>query len=143
MGNFDNVLKVFHINKYLNGNYFIDMGIFQQIFLTFKKKVVNIFIQKIINSGWVWIWKWKLCGRTLKSYQVRDKPNLDNIFKSYSSYYDLEDLHNSPNHFERLRICFLQWFNNLVLHHYLSLLHLLKDYGILSLKLYTHYMLQN
>jgi hypothetical protein len=46
--------------------------------------------------------KEKLCGRTLKAYQVRDKPNLDNIFKSYLGYRDLGGLRNSPNYFERL-----------------------------------------
>jgi hypothetical protein len=48
------------------------------------------------------IQKWKLCGRTLKIYQVWNKPNLDNIFKSYLGYHDLEGLHNSPNYFENL-----------------------------------------
>ncbi len=51
----------------------------------------------------MWIWKGKLCGRTLKVYQVWDKPILDNIFKSYLGYHDLKGLHNSPNYFERLQ----------------------------------------
>ncbi len=49
------------------------------------------------------IWKWKLCGKTLKVYQVRDKPNLDNIFKLYKGYHDLEGLHNSIDYFEKLQ----------------------------------------
>ncbi len=49
------------------------------------------------------IWKRKLCGRTLKAYQIRNKPNLDNIFKSYIGYHDLESLHNSLDYFERLQ----------------------------------------
>ncbi len=39
----------------------------------------------------------------LNAYQVWDKPNLDNIFKSYLSYHDLESLCNSPNCFEKLQ----------------------------------------
>jgi hypothetical protein len=46
--------------------------------------------------------KKKLCGRTLKAYQVQNKPNLNNIFKSYLACHDLEGLCNSPNYFERL-----------------------------------------
>ncbi len=46
--------------------------------------------------------KGKLCGRTLKVYQVQDKPNVNNIFKSYLGYRDLESLCNSPDYFERL-----------------------------------------
>ncbi len=49
------------------------------------------------------IQKGKLCGRTLKVYQVQNKPNLDNIFKSYLGYRDLEGLHNSFDYFERLQ----------------------------------------
>ncbi len=48
-------------------------------------------------------WKGKLCGRTLKTYQIQDKPNLDNIFKSYLGYHDLEGLCNSFDYFERLQ----------------------------------------
>jgi hypothetical protein len=40
----------------------------------------------MIGSSWVRIQKGKLCGRTLKAYQIQDKPNLDNIFKSYYGY---------------------------------------------------------
>jgi len=47
--------------------------------------------------------KGKLCGKVLKAYQIQDKPNLDNIFKSYFGYRDLESLHNSPDYFERLQ----------------------------------------
>ncbi len=57
-------------------------------------KVAKVSIQKVIGFGWVWLRKRKLCGRTLKAYQVWDKPNLDNIFKSYLSYCDMEGLHN-------------------------------------------------
>jgi hypothetical protein len=46
--------------------------------------------------------KGNLCGRTLKAYQIWDKPNSNDIFKSYLGYHDLEGLHNSPNYFERL-----------------------------------------
>ncbi len=45
--------------------------------------------------------KGKLCGRTLQAYQIWNKQNLDNIFKSYLNYCDLENLFNSPNYFER------------------------------------------
>ncbi len=34
--------------------------------------------------------------------QVQNKPNLDNIFKSYLGYHDLEGLHNLLCYFERL-----------------------------------------
>jgi hypothetical protein len=44
-------------------------------------KVTKVSIQKIISSGWAQIRKGKLCGRTLKAYQVQNKPNLDNIFQ--------------------------------------------------------------
>ncbi len=50
----------------------------------------------------MWIWKGKLCGRTLKVYQIWDKPNLTNIFKLYLGYCDLESLHNLPDYFEKL-----------------------------------------
>ncbi len=77
-------------------------------------EVAKISIQKVISFGWVWIQKGKLCGKTLKAYQVWDKLNLDNIFKSYFSYCDMEGLHN---HLIILKGCkknYLQWFNNLV-----------------------------
>jgi len=51
----------------------------------------------------VWLWKGKLCGRTLKASQVRDNPNLNNIFKSYIDYHDLQCLCNSLDYFERLQ----------------------------------------
>jgi len=41
-------------------------------------------------------------GKTLKAYQVQNKPNLDNIYKSYLDYCDLEGLRNSCDYFERL-----------------------------------------
>jgi hypothetical protein len=47
------------------------------------------------------IQKGKLCGKTLKAYQIQDKPNLDHVFKSYLGYCDLESLHNSLGYFER------------------------------------------
>jgi len=34
---------------------------------------------------------------------MQNKPNLDNIFKSYLGYYDLEGLCNSLDYFERLQ----------------------------------------
>jgi hypothetical protein len=46
--------------------------------------------------------KGKLCGKTLKAYQIQDKPNIDNVFKSYLGYCDLGGLHNSLDYFERL-----------------------------------------
>jgi hypothetical protein len=46
--------------------------------------------------------KGKFCGRTSKSSQVQNKPNLDNIFKSYLGYHDLEGLQNLLYYFERL-----------------------------------------
>ncbi len=49
------------------------------------------------------IGKGKLCGRTIKVYQIQNKPNLNNIFKSYLGYCDLKGLRNSFNYFERLR----------------------------------------
>jgi hypothetical protein len=51
----------------------------------------------------VWIQKEKLCGRTLKVYQIWDKPNLNNIFKLYLGHRNMEGLHNSPNYFERFQ----------------------------------------
>ncbi len=48
------------------------------------------------------IQKGKLCGKTLKTYQVWNKSNFDNIFESYLGYNDLEGLCNSPHYFERL-----------------------------------------
>jgi len=68
------------------------------------KKVVEVSIQKVISSSWMQIQKGKLCGKTLIFFQVRDKPNLNNIFKSYLGYHDLQGLLNSPDYFERLRI---------------------------------------
>jgi hypothetical protein len=62
-------------------------------------KVAKVSIQKVIGSSWVWIWKGKLCGKTLKAYQLGGKPNLDNIFKSYLGYHDLEGLCNSFDYF--------------------------------------------
>jgi hypothetical protein len=50
----------------------------------------------------VWIQKGKLCGRTWKTYQIRNKSNLSNTFKSYIGYRDLEGLCNSFDYFERL-----------------------------------------
>jgi len=50
----------------------------------------------------VWIWNGKLCGRTLKVYQVQYKPNLGNIFKPYLNYHYLEILCNSFEYFQRL-----------------------------------------
>jgi hypothetical protein len=79
------------------------MGIFKQIFQFKKKKTTKVSIQKVIGFGWVQIWKGKLCGKTLKTYQVKKKQNLNNILKSYLGYHDLEGLCNSPNYFERLQ----------------------------------------
>ncbi len=44
-----------------------------------------------------------LCGRTLKAFRIQIKPNLDNIFKSYLSYHNLQGLRNSHDSFEKLR----------------------------------------
>ncbi len=46
MGNLNNFLKVFHIKKQLNNNCFINMGIFQQIFIIFFKKILNFPFKK-------------------------------------------------------------------------------------------------
>jgi hypothetical protein len=62
------------------------MGIFQQIFQIFYKKTIKVSIQKVIGFGWVQIRKGKLCGRTLKTYQVQKKQNINNILKSYLGY---------------------------------------------------------
>ncbi len=56
----------------------------------------------MIGFGWVQIRKGKLCGRILKTYQIQNESNLENIFKSYLGYCDLEGLHKSPNYFEKL-----------------------------------------
>jgi len=56
--------------------------------------------------------KRKLCGRTFKTYQVQDESNLDNIFKSYLGYCDLEGLCNLPDCFERLQKKII--YNNLI-----------------------------
>jgi hypothetical protein len=50
----------------------------------------------------VWIWKGKWCGRTLKAFQIQNKPNINKILKSYLGYYDLQGLHNSFDYFENL-----------------------------------------
>jgi len=49
------------------------------------------------------IQKGKLCGKTFFFFQVQDKPNLNNIFKSYLGYHDLQGLLNSHDYFEKLR----------------------------------------
>jgi len=46
--------------------------------------------------------KGKLCDRILKAYQLQNKPNLNNVFKSSFHICDLESLHNSLDYFERL-----------------------------------------
>jgi hypothetical protein len=43
----------------------------------------------MIGSSSVRIQKGKICEKTLKAFQVQNKPSLHNIFKSYLSYYDL------------------------------------------------------
>lgn len=48
-------------------------------------------------------WKGKLCNRTLKDFQIWDKPNLDDIIKSYKGYCDWIILHNSLGYFEKLQ----------------------------------------
>jgi len=69
------------------------------------------------------IQKDKLCGRTLKAYQVWDKPNLNNIFKSYLGYCDLEGLCNSFDYFERLWKKIYNdpttWSSNVLYHFYI------------------------
>ncbi len=66
-------------------------------------KDIKVSIQKVIGLGWVWIQKGKLCGRTLKAFQVRNTPNLNNIFKSYKGFHDLKYLRNSSDYFEKLK----------------------------------------
>jgi hypothetical protein len=68
-----------------------------------KSFFVKVSFQKVISSKWFRMENGKLCGITLKVYQVQNKPNLDNIFKLYLSYHDLEGLCNSPDYFQRLR----------------------------------------
>jgi hypothetical protein len=48
-------------------------------------------------------WKGKLCDRTLEDFQIRDKPNLDDIIKAYKGYCDWIILHNSLGYFEKLQ----------------------------------------
>jgi hypothetical protein len=92
----------------------------------------------------VQIRKGKLCGRTLKIYQIYDKLNLNIIFKSYVSYHDLQGLRNSLDYFERLQKKLFVMIQQLgPSTFFLSLLHLLKDYEIIALKFYMHYMLQD
>jgi hypothetical protein len=91
----------------------------------------------------VWIWKGKLYGRTLKVYQIRDKPNLDNTFKSYLGYHDLEGLCNSLDYFERLWKKLFAMIQQLGPSTFLVTFTSIKIILLLSLKLYTHYMLQN
>ncbi len=107
------------------------------------KTTTKVSIQKVISLGWVQIQKGKLCGRTLKTFQVQDKPNLHNIFKSYLGYHDLESLCNSPNSFERFQKKLFTMIKQLGPPTFFLNLRLLKDHGILSLKLCTHYMFQN
>jgi hypothetical protein len=47
----------------------------------------------------VQIRKRKVYGKTFKTSQVQDKPNFNNIFKSYLGYCDLQGLHNSHDYF--------------------------------------------
>jgi hypothetical protein len=91
----------------------------------------------------VLIWKEKLCGKTLKAYQIWNKPNLDSIFKSYLSYCDSEGLRDPHNYLKRFQKHLFIMIQQLGPPTFLSFLHLMKDYGILSLKFYTHYMFQN
>ncbi len=70
------------------------------------------------------IQKENLFGKTLKVSPIRNKSNLDNIFKSYLDYFDLESLCNSPNYFERLPKNFIcnDWANrsfNILCHFYI------------------------
>jgi len=66
-------------------------------------KVLEVSIQKVIGFGCVCIHKGKLIGRSLKAFEIWNKPNLDKIFKSYLRYCDLERLHTSPNYLESLQ----------------------------------------
>jgi hypothetical protein len=43
----------------------------------------------------------------LKTFQIQDELNLNNILKSYLSYHDLEGLHNSLDYFEKLQKKFI------------------------------------
>jgi hypothetical protein len=63
-------------------------------------KATKVFIQKLIGCRWICIHK--LNGRSLKAFDVRDKSNLDKIFKSYLRYRDLEGLCSSPNYLENV-----------------------------------------
>jgi hypothetical protein len=81
----------------------INLRIFKINICNFFSSAAKISIKKVIGFSWVWIWKGKLCDNTLKVYQVWNKPNLDNIFKSYLSYRDLKSLRNPPNCLKRLQ----------------------------------------
>jgi hypothetical protein len=90
-------LKAFSYQQIAQWELFQKSGNFSKNIYNLLKIYIKISIQKVIGSGWVWIQKGKVCGRTLKADQVWDKPNLNDIFKSYLGYHDLEGWHNSPN----------------------------------------------
>ncbi len=50
-----------------------------------------------------YICKGKLNGRLLNTFEVRNKPNLNNIFKSYKGYNDLEGMCISLYYFKNLQ----------------------------------------
>jgi len=52
-------------------------------------------------DGYIYVKK-KLNGRSLKAFEVWNKPNLNKIFKSYWRYCDLEMLCTSPYYLENL-----------------------------------------
>jgi len=66
-------------------------------------KAIKVSIQKVIGSGWVRICKGKLNGRSLKAFEVQDKPNLNKIFKSYLGYCDFKKLLPSPYYLKNLQ----------------------------------------
>jgi hypothetical protein len=66
-------------------------------------KVIKVFIQKVIGFGGVHIRIKNLSGTSLKVFEIRNKPNLDNIFKSYLGYCDLKGLHTSLDYLECLQ----------------------------------------
>ncbi len=70
-------------------------------------QATKVSIQKVIGSRWVCIRK--LNGISLKDSKVRDKSNLDKIFKSYLGYRDLKGLCTSSNYLENLQKKYLLW----------------------------------
>jgi hypothetical protein len=74
---------------------------------------------------------------------VQNKPNLDNIFKSYLGYHDLEGLCNSPDYFESYKKNIFAIIQQLGLPTFFVTFTSTKRLWDPLIKLYTHYMLQD